>query len=270
VSAILAAAALFLLGRPAPAAEIDWNPQFAWALEQAKAENKIIMVDFFTHWCHWCKVLDQKTYVDPTVCELAKHLVSVKVNAESEVAVAARYGVSAYPTITFLNPDGSLRKQVRGFLPPDQFAATMREVLDVSGEIEDFSRRVWKKPDDDVSRLMLSDLLATAGRYTESLAQMDTLLLLPSVAADDREGYALDQGILLLMAGRADEARDRLEEWLDGSKKSPRRAEALFYLAQAHEAVGKSKDAKKSYQKVQKEGPGSWFSAEAKRQLSAQ
>lgn len=266
---MLAVAASLLLAAPAPAAEIDWNPQFQWALEQAKSENKIVMVDFFTHWCHWCKVLDQKTYVDPTVCDLANRLVSVKVNAESEVAVAARYGVSAYPTITFLNPDGSLRKQVRGFLPPDQFAATMREVLDVSGEIDDFSRRVWKKPDDDVSRVVLSNLLATAGRYGESLAQIDTLLLLPNVSTDAREGYALDRGILLLKAGRAEEARDRLEEWLDGSKKSPRRAEALFYLAQAHDAVGKKKDAKKSYQKAQKEGPGSWFSAEAKRRLTA-
>ena len=52
---------------PLRAEEVSWSASFATAMEQARAEQKYVMVDFFTTWCHWCKVLDEKTYTDDRV-----------------------------------------------------------------------------------------------------------------------------------------------------------------------------------------------------------
>ena len=252
----------------ATAPGIAWSPHFAWALEEAKAENKVVMVDFFTHWCHWCKVLDRQTYIDPKVCELASRIVSVKVNAESEVGVAERYGVTAYPTISFLNPDGSLRREVKGFLPPDRFAEVMREVMSADDEISDYARRVWKQPQDEVSRAALASLLSMSGEHAAAAAQLDTLLLLTEVAKEAKAGYALDRSLELLRAGQSDVARDGLETWLDQVESSPRRVEAEFFLARIEESQGRKKQAKKLYERVMKVRPGSWFAAESKERLA--
>lgn len=250
-------------GTTAPVAEIDWAENFGWALEEARAEDKVVMVDFFTHWCHWCKVLDKKTYVDPTVCRTATRMVSVKVNAESEVAVASKYGVRAYPTIAFLNPDGSLRRLVQGYMPPDQFQPLLEEVLNVDAEVEDLLRRVDRKPQDEVSRAALAELLSLAGRHAAAEAQLDTLLLLPAVEPEAQVGYQLDRCLAIYRQGRPDEAREAIESWLDSAKGSPRRAEAEFYLARMEAGAGRSKQAKKLFERISKVRPGTWFAFEA-------
>ncbi|MBK8230372.1 MAG: DUF255 domain-containing protein [Candidatus Eisenbacteria bacterium] len=271
-TAALAASLCFAPGRvrgegttaaPAPASEIDWAENFGWALEEARAEDKVVMVDFFTHWCHWCKVLDKKTYVDPTVCRTAERMVSVKVNAESEVAVASKYGVRAYPTIAFLNPDGSLRRLIQGYMPPDQFQTLLEEVLNVDAEVEDLIRRVDRKPQDEVSRAALAELLSLAGRHGAAEAQLDTLLLLPAVEPEARVGYQLDRCLAIARQGRLDEAREAIESWLDTAEASPRRPEAEFYLARMEAGVGRSKQAKKLFERITKVRPGTWFAFEA-------
>ena len=36
---------------------------FNEGLEKAAKEKKNILVDFYTDWCHWCKVMDEKTFI---------------------------------------------------------------------------------------------------------------------------------------------------------------------------------------------------------------
>ena len=48
---------------PQPAWQ-DWSPQ---VFAQARAENKLVLLDMAAVWCHWCHVMDEKTYADPAV-----------------------------------------------------------------------------------------------------------------------------------------------------------------------------------------------------------
>lgn len=50
---------------------------------KAVKENKILVIDVYTDWCGWCKVMDKKTYEDPTVvAKMNKYYVAVKFNPE--------------------------------------------------------------------------------------------------------------------------------------------------------------------------------------------
>ena len=90
-------------------AEIQWAKTYAAAQKTAKAQNKLIMVDFYTDWCSWCKKLDADTYPNAKVVAYSSKLVSVKVDAEKEgVELAKRYKVQGYPTILFLDANGEL------------------------------------------------------------------------------------------------------------------------------------------------------------------
>jgi len=255
---------------PAGAHEVRWSSAFATALEQARAEQKYVMVDFFTSWCGWCKVLDRKTYTDARVIGLTDRMVSVKVNAEIETAVAARYGVRAYPTILFLNPDGSPRKKIQGYQPPEAFVPVLQEVLRTDSEVYALARQVRDAPRDPALRLEYARVFARSANLPAATAQLDTLLALGDLPKERKAEAELERLILLARQGRGEEAEDvrkGLEKWIKKGKKHPRLAEAQFYLAQVRERLGKSKDARKVYEEIVRKQPGSWFAESARERL---
>ncbi len=118
------------------AGKVVWAKSLDAAMAEAKKSNKLVMVDFYTDWCHWCKVLDEKTYSDARVGKAAEQVVAVKVNAEKEgVAAAKKYKVSGYPTIMFLAPDGSVAGQIGGYAPPEPFIADMKKFITAHKEL---------------------------------------------------------------------------------------------------------------------------------------
>jgi thioredoxin-related protein len=113
--------------------QLTWL-NFGQGLSAAKKEKKMMVVDFYTDWCGWCKVMDRETYEHPTIIQFAREkLVLVKVNAESnekthfrdreytyrELAMA--FGVKGYPSTAFIDADGEVITLVPGYVPADKF-----------------------------------------------------------------------------------------------------------------------------------------------------
>gem|GEM_PF-159575 len=107
----------------------DWNA----ALKKAKEQNKYILVDAYTDWCGWCKVMDKKTFPDPKVAEFIRaNYIPVKLEMEKEAdgrALAMKYHVNSFPTFMFFSPDGKLIKVSHGYEEPAAFVGTMKEGL---------------------------------------------------------------------------------------------------------------------------------------------
>lgn len=100
---------------------------FSDALKKATAEKKWVMVDFYTTWCGPCKLLDRTTFKDERVTSwLMKNTIAVKIDAEKERKLARRYKVSGYPTLLFLNSDGSVTKKLMGYMNAEQFLSTAK------------------------------------------------------------------------------------------------------------------------------------------------
>ena len=255
---------------PATGEEVRWASSFDHALEQAGAEQKYVMVDFFTSWCGWCKVLDAKTYRDGRVVSRTDGMVSVKVDAEAQTDLARRYGVRAYPTIVFLNPDGSMRRRIQGYKGPEDFVPILDEVLSTEAEVYALERQVSGSFDDPQSRLDLARVLARAGNFDRAVAQFDTVLAMKNLPEDRRVEAELDLWIQLVrQEQKPKDARKGLEKWLKKRKNHPRRTEAQFFLARAREIEGKTKDARKCYEEISRTRPGSWFAERAKERLQA-
>jgi len=88
------------------------------------------MLDFSTEWCTYCKQLDAVTWPDSRVQSwLKEHSIAVQLDADQEPELVRRYGIRGYPTIVFLNPDGSLAGKIVGFRPPEPFVKEADEVL---------------------------------------------------------------------------------------------------------------------------------------------
>ena len=116
------------------ASEAQWLT-FDQALAKGASEGKFIVVDFYTDWCHWCKVLDQKTYPDPAVqAAFSKSFVLAKVNPEKDngpylykgksysgADLAREFNVQGFPTSAFLDKDGTVCGQFSGYVPPESY-----------------------------------------------------------------------------------------------------------------------------------------------------
>ena len=90
-------------------AEIHWfDGSFADA--QKQANDKMIMIDFYTDWCVWCKRLDADTYSDKFVVKWAdENLISLKIDAEKGegIELTKKYNATGFPTILFTDSDGN-------------------------------------------------------------------------------------------------------------------------------------------------------------------
>lgn len=94
---------------------------FSAALRRAKKENRLVMVDFYTDWCGWCKKLDKETYGDARVAEALRDVISIKVNAEKGgEAVAEQYRVRGFPTVIFVSASGEVVRKVEGYVGADE------------------------------------------------------------------------------------------------------------------------------------------------------
>jgi thioredoxin-related protein len=102
---------------------------FADAQKQATKEKKLIMVDYYTDWCKWCHVLDQRTYNQFEVGKFAnENFVNLKINAEKGegIALAKKNGVSGYPTIAFYDAKGKEVSRVVGFQDAEKFLRSLK------------------------------------------------------------------------------------------------------------------------------------------------
>jgi thioredoxin-related protein len=126
--------------KPAPSgASLKWMN-----LEQAAAslqkEKRPVLIDLYTDWCGWCKVMDKKTYSNKNVAQYVQDkFYPVKVNAESkdaitwngktyhfnsdyrsnEFAVYVTRGRLEFPTTIIIPNDGE-PQAIPGYLEPKE------------------------------------------------------------------------------------------------------------------------------------------------------
>jgi thioredoxin-related protein len=122
--------------------ELPWVSDLPKALEQAKAENKIVLLDFTgSDWCVWCKKFDNDVLSQPEFASYAKtNLVMVMLDfpnakPQSDSVKKAnkdlqdKFKVDGFPTYVALTPDGKEIGRQVGYLAggPPTFIAKLEK-----------------------------------------------------------------------------------------------------------------------------------------------
>ncbi len=114
------------------------------AISSSKQNDKKILLDIYTDWCKWCKVMDQKTFADKEMQSFLKeNYNTAKFNAESKEAIhfdgkeytwvpGGRKGIHSlamkllnnspsYPSFVVLDSDLKIIKVIKGYKTVEQF-----------------------------------------------------------------------------------------------------------------------------------------------------
>jgi uncharacterized protein YyaL (SSP411 family) len=114
--------------RPNRAREIEWRPWSEAAFEQARSQDKPILLSISAVWCHWCHVMDETSYSNGTVIDLInRDYVPVRVDNDVRPDINQRYNMGGWPTTAFLTPQGDVLTGAT-YLPPDQMADALAKV----------------------------------------------------------------------------------------------------------------------------------------------
>lgn len=143
---------LFVLSAKAQNAEtLKWHT-LSEAIELNKTTPKKFLIDVYTDWCGWCKVMDQKTFQQSTIAAMIdKYFYAVKFNAEKDADVEylgktyklivdpnTKKGYheltnvlmnnqsSGYPTICYMDKDMAIIQAISGYQTPEQIEPVLK------------------------------------------------------------------------------------------------------------------------------------------------
>ena len=139
---------ILLLSKINSAQEVKWYT-IEKAIELNRKEPKKLVVDVYTDWCVWCKVMDKNTFGNAIIAEyLNKKYYPVKFNAEQkenitigdntykfvaqgrrgyhELAAALLNNKMGYPSVVFLDEQIRIIQPFQGYIKARQFDEIMR------------------------------------------------------------------------------------------------------------------------------------------------
>ncbi len=122
--------------------EVKWLT-FEEAIALHEQNPKKLLIDLYTDWCGWCKVMDKNTYSKAEIANyINENFYPVKFNAEQkesvefrghtfnyvaqgrrgvhELAAALTRNKLSYPTTVFMDEELRIIQPVAGYLKPEQ------------------------------------------------------------------------------------------------------------------------------------------------------
>lgn len=110
---------------------VQWRDFNDAAFSEAKRDGKLLILDLEAVWCHWCHVMEEKTYSDKRVKKLLKeHYIALKVDQNNRPDLARRYQDYGWPATIFFNADGTELVKRAGYIPPDAMARLLQAIVD--------------------------------------------------------------------------------------------------------------------------------------------
>ncbi|MCF0072377.1 DUF255 domain-containing protein [Dyadobacter sp. CY261] len=126
-----------------PAEGIHWLT-IEEAFVKIQTEPRKVLIDVYTDWCGWCKVMDRETFKDKAVADyINKKYYAVKLDAEqkatiklgdkqfkyleqggrgiNEIALALTNNQPSYPTTVFLDDHFNIIQPLPGYLKAKEF-----------------------------------------------------------------------------------------------------------------------------------------------------
>ncbi len=92
------------------------------ALKKAKAEDKPLLIYFFSRYCVYCSAMDKDVLSDKEISgPLTTDVVYLRVDVDKKTDIARHYNVRGYPTTWLVEPSGKRIAGIPGYIPKNDF-----------------------------------------------------------------------------------------------------------------------------------------------------
>lgn len=112
---------------PTNATIVVWRSDYQEAMNEAKSQNKPVLIVFHADWCGPCRKMKKDTYSDAAVIAAADPFIRVYIDTDKQPDVAETYNVSGIPAFYVLSPAGNVVTSTVGYQPPKEFVAWLRQ-----------------------------------------------------------------------------------------------------------------------------------------------
>ncbi|WP_373498606.1 thioredoxin family protein [Desulfococcus sp.] len=127
-------------GKGTAESKIRWYG-YEEGIRRGKQEGKKIFLNFFADWCHYCQVMEEKTFRDSAVAAyLNDHYIPIQVDSDRQQNIAREYSVQGLPTSFFIAEDGANIGSQPGYIPPDLMLPLLKYIHTDSFKKMDFKK----------------------------------------------------------------------------------------------------------------------------------
>lgn len=142
------------------------------ALLAAKAEKKMVFIDFYTDWCGPCKMMARDVFPQKVVGDfLNEKFVCIKLNAEKEgKEIAGRYKIDAYPT----------------FIAIDDNEKVLMTKVGADSNVENFIKSIARQVDPDKSSIRLKERYDSGERTADLISAYGDMKMEEAYVTSDK------------------------------------------------------------------------------------
>lgn len=99
-----------------------WSRFDAEIFAKAKKENKLVLLHLRANWCHWCHVMEEKTYALPKVISyLEQNYIACMEDHDERQDLTSLYSDYGWPATIVFDGDGNELMKEPGYIPSDEF-----------------------------------------------------------------------------------------------------------------------------------------------------
>src|SRR3954452_4360013 len=99
---------------------ISWRTDYGRALDEARASNQLLWIQFTAPWCPNCTRMEQDSFSQPAIRGHARRsFVPVKLRADANEELALHFGLTGLPATVIVAPSREVLAVRQGYLGPE-------------------------------------------------------------------------------------------------------------------------------------------------------
>ncbi|APY24941.1 thioredoxin fold domain-containing protein [Leptospira borgpetersenii] len=231
-------------------AEIQWEKSVKTAFEKAKINGKPIFIDVYADWCGYCKILKNEIYPKKEVqLELSK-FVTLSLDGDTFPNLKRKYGIKGYPSILFLDQNGSLIDKITGMPDSKMILKYLKNAYAHRNLEKEYLEKLAKDSNGIKTNFQAGVYYFEAKEYTKAIQFFRKVIDANDTKNTDKKHDALfNLGISYLEVGNFKFAiatfNSYISRYPNGDLSS-----ILFFRANAYEELNRKEEAKADYKKV--------------------
>lgn len=232
-----------------PASFASWSNDAVNGLETAKKNGQLLLLQFYSETCHYCKKMDKEVLGEKQVEEMCEKIECVKVNASSDIEgiqLARKLGIRGYPTTVIMDGNGNLVSRFVGYRPLDVYTKGINGMIEKNREFHSAVKTVEKNPGDVKAHSTLAENSFARKDYLKALEYSNLII---KNDPDNSNGvtvraYIIHAISILNVKKDHAEALKSLDAVLQKWPKSKLAVNAMFMKAVIHIDAGNTKEAR--------------------------